>query len=62
MLKVRLRPEAKKPPKGAMREAKVDMARMWNCMGEMVREVGRAAGHQEAEEDGSVGKGMMGRE
>lgn len=60
MLKVRLRPEAKKPPKGAMREAKVDMARMWNCMGEMVREVGREAGHQV---DGTVvGSGMMGRE
>lgn len=32
-LKVRLRPLAKKPPKGAMREAKVAKARMWNCMG-----------------------------
>ena len=34
-LKVRLRPEAKNPPKGAMREAKVAKTRMWNCIGAM---------------------------
>ncbi len=34
-LNVRLRPEAKKPPNGAMREAKVAKTRMWNCIGAM---------------------------
>jgi len=32
-LNVRLSPEAKKPPKGAMSEAKVASTRMWNCIG-----------------------------
>ena len=41
MLKVRLRPEAKKPPKGAMREAKVAIIMMWNCIGAMRRVVER---------------------
>ena len=36
-LKVRLRPEAKKPPKGAIREAKLAKMRMWNSMGAMFR-------------------------
>ena len=34
-LKVRFRPEAKKPPKGAIREAKVAKTRLWNCIGAM---------------------------
>jgi len=33
ILKVRLRPDAKKPPKGAMRDANVAKIRMWICMG-----------------------------
>jgi len=37
-----LRPEAKKPPNGAMSEAKVDMKRMWNCMGLTEMVVGRS--------------------
>lgn len=41
MLNVRLRPDAKKPPNGAINDAKEAMARMWNCMGEMLKEVGR---------------------
>jgi hypothetical protein len=30
MLNARLKPEAKKPPKGATRDAKHDMKRRWN--------------------------------
>lgn len=41
MLNVRLRPEAKKPPNGAMSDAKVDMTKIWNCMGDVVIVVGR---------------------
>jgi hypothetical protein len=33
MWKVRLMPDAKKPPKGAISEAKVARIRMWNCRG-----------------------------
>lgn len=33
ILKVRFKPEAKKPPNGAMREANVAKIVMWNCMG-----------------------------
>ena len=40
-LKVRLRPEAKKPPKGAISEAKVAKTKMWNCIGAMWRVEGR---------------------
>ncbi len=32
-LNVRFRPEAKNPPNGAIREAKVAKTRMWNCIG-----------------------------
>jgi hypothetical protein len=34
-----LRPDAKKPPKGAMREAKVAKIRMWGCMGAMEKDL-----------------------
>lgn len=33
ILNVRLRPEAKKPPKGAISDAKVANTKMWNCIG-----------------------------
>ena len=51
MLKVRFRPDAKKPPNGAMREAKVAMAMMWNCIGETVIVRGR-----KVQVDGMKGK------
>ncbi len=35
-LKARLKPLAKKPPKGAMMDAKLAMAKPCHCMGEMV--------------------------
>src|SRR5690349_9043415 len=35
-LKVRFRPEAKKPPKGAMTEANVAQKKEWICIGAMV--------------------------
>jgi hypothetical protein len=37
ILKERLRPEAKKPPKGAMREAKVARLSAWNHIGGKVK-------------------------
>ena len=33
ILKVRLRPDAKKPPKGAIKDAKVPKTRIWTCIG-----------------------------
>lgn len=36
ILKVLLSPLAKKPPNGAMREAKVAITRMWNCIGSIL--------------------------
>ena len=42
-LKVRFRPEAKKPPKGAMREANVAKTKTWKWMGAKVMEAGRTA-------------------
>lgn len=46
ILKVRFRPEAKKPPNGAMSEANVARARMWNWTGLIVYvlEIGRPGG------------------
>ncbi len=38
ILKVRLSPEAKKPPKGAMSEAKEARTMEWKCMGSLVKE------------------------
>ena len=38
ILKVRFSPEAKKPPKGAMSDAKVARASVWNCIGATVKE------------------------
>ncbi len=47
MLKVRFRPDAKKPPKGAISDANVAKTRMWNWMGANVtvrRKEGNGAG------------------
>ena len=41
ILKVRLRPEAKNPPKGAMREAKVAKTRMCTCIGAMEKDLAK---------------------
>lgn len=53
-LKVRLRPEAKKPPKGAIRDAKVAKTRMWNCMGAMWKVCGIEAGSMDERDEGRV--------
>src|SRR5690348_16000464 len=41
ILKVLLSPEAKKPPNGAIKEAKVANTSMWNCIGDMRTEVAK---------------------
>lgn len=43
ILKPRLKPEAKKPPNGAMSEAKVASTTACSCMGRHVREAPRAS-------------------
>jgi hypothetical protein len=41
ILKVRFKPEAKKPPNGAINEANVARAKTWNWTGVMEKVVGR---------------------